>query len=140
MKAEPDKAQGDMVIIYDGQCAFCRRSISRIRRRDRDDQFVYLPRDTRGLETRYPQITQGDFDTGMRLIGPDGTLYVGADAIHKIASHLPYYRRFTWLYRVPIVHQLARGVYGWIAAHRLKLSQYCSDGQACRIDPPADAQ
>jgi len=42
------------VVIYDGACAYCRRQIDRIRRRDADDVFAYVPRQTPGLEQRFP--------------------------------------------------------------------------------------
>jgi predicted DCC family thiol-disulfide oxidoreductase YuxK len=125
--------QARPVIIYDGDCAFCRRSIALIQRRDRDNHFEYLPRQEPGLEGRFPQIAEGDFDTGMRLIEPDQTVHVGADAIYRIARKLPYYRRWAWMYKVPVIRGVTRRVYAWVAKNRLKLSKVCDDGEACAV-------
>lgn len=118
------------VVVYDGECAFCRRQIARIRGYDRHDRFECVPRQTPGLTERYPALAGGDFDTGMRLIMPDGRIYVGADCVHQIARGLAVLRWFAWLYRVPGIHGLARGVYGWIAARRQSLGRRCED-EAC---------
>ena len=115
------------VVVYDGECAFCRRQIARIRRYDRHDRFEYVPRQTPRLTDRFPALARGDFDTGMRLIMPDGRIYVGADSIYQIARRLAFFRWFTWLYRVPGIDVLARAVYGWIAARRQSLGRRCDD-------------
>lgn len=121
------------VVVYDGACGFCLQSIDVIRRWDRHEQFLYIPRQTPGLEERYPQILVGDFATGIRVIAGDGTLHIGSDAIYHIASRLPYLRWCAWMYRLPILNGVTRTVYGWIAANRMMLSQYCGGDDACKI-------
>jgi predicted DCC family thiol-disulfide oxidoreductase YuxK len=117
---------GKSVVVYDGECAFCRRAIEAIRVRDRNEQFVYLPRQTSGIEERYPELKLEDFNTGMRLFDSDGRMYIGADAIYEITSKLPYFHWFAWVYRLPLLKNMIRRVYSWIAANRLQLSRYCS--------------
>jgi predicted DCC family thiol-disulfide oxidoreductase YuxK len=116
-----------ILVVYDGACAFCRRSIDAIRRRDRRHHFAYLARQTPGIEERYPQLAIGDFDQGMRVIEPDGTMHIGADAIYQIASRLPYFRHFSWLYHLPLARLVTRHLYAWVAANRMNLSRYCTD-------------
>ncbi len=121
------------VIVYDGQCRFCQKQVERIRRWDSRSRFEYVPRQTPGLDERFPQLAQGDFNTGMRLIGEAGSVYVGADAVYQIATRLPRSRWIAWVYRVPVLHQLARGLYAWVAKNRQSLGGSCEDG-ACQID------
>ena len=113
------------VIVYDGECSFCRRQVARIRRRDVEGVFETIPRQTPGLTERFSQLLEGDFNTGMRLILPDGTVLVGAEAIYGIARRLGRWRWFAWLYRVPLLHGLCKWGYGWIAANRSKLRGEC---------------
>jgi len=120
-------------IIYDGQCPFCIRQIDRIRRRDIENVFDYLPWQTPGLASRYPRLADHDLSTGMRLITKDGDCFVGADAVYRIARRIPAWRRWSILYRVPVLHRLARWAYAWIAAHRRTLGKSCENGK-CRID------
>ena len=129
--SEP-RADGGETIVYDGECAFCRKQVERIRGWDRAERFAYLPRQSPDLETRFPQLAQADLASGMRLVEPDGTVLVGADAVHGIARRLPGWRYLAWLYRVPGLRWLARRAYGWIAANRYKLAGSCDDG-ACDL-------
>src|SRR5262245_61337245 len=122
------------VVVYDGECPFCRKQVDRIRSRDVGDQFEYLPRQSASLTDRFPILAEADFNTGMRLVLPDGHVHVGADAVYQIARRLPRWRLVAWLYRVPILHALARRVYRWIAANRQRLGRDCSDG-TCAIEP-----
>lgn len=122
------------VVVYDGECGFCRRSVDAIRRRDRRRVFTYVPRQTPGIEQRFPQLLEGDFNTGLRLIDTDETAHVGADAMHQIARRLPIYNWFAWLYQVPLLRGATRWIYAWVAANRMKLSRYCGAGEACRIE------
>lgn len=119
-------------IVYDGQCRFCLKQIERIRRRDRRGRFDYRARQEAGLEQEFPQITQGDFNTGLRLIETDGSVHVGADGVYHIARGLPRLWMAAWLYRVPGLKQVFRGIYAWIARNRFKLAGKCDDSGACR--------
>lgn len=115
-------------VVYDGQCSFCRRWVARIAQRDRTGAFEFVARQAKGLTMRFPRLAEGDFDTGMRLITPDSTIHVGADAAYQIACHLRYWRWIAWLYQVPGIHWLARGLYAHIAANRQSLGGDCDDG------------
>lgn len=121
------------VVIYDGDCRFCRQQIDRIRGWDRHGVFEYAPKQTPGLDDRFPVLAQGDFNTGMRLIDPSGVLYVGADAVYEIFRRLPRWWLLAWVYRVPVLHALFGRMYAWIAARRQSLGRNCDDG-ACRIE------
>ncbi len=122
------------VVVYDGECGFCQKQIRRIRGWDRAGVFEYLPRQTPDLTDRFPQLAEGELSTGMRLVDPDGTVHVGADAVYRIATYLPRWRAIAWVYRIPGVHWAANRLYGWIAARRDRLSGRCENG-ACRWEP-----
>ncbi|MCH7720280.1 MAG: DUF393 domain-containing protein [Planctomycetes bacterium] len=115
-------------LVYDGQCSFCRRWVSRIARWDRGGALELVARQTEGLTERFPRLAEGDFNTGMRLITPDDTIHVGADAAYQIARRLRYWRWIAWAYHVPVIHWLTRSVYAWIASHRRSLGGDCEDG------------
>ncbi len=129
------------VIIYDGECGFCRRQINWIRSRDRSSCFEFVPRQTDGVEERFPALKEQDFETGLRLIRPDGTVRVGADGVYEIARRLPGYRILALIYRVPGFGFLGRQVYAWIARNRQRLSGQCESGTcAVEIGPgPAES-
>ncbi len=117
--------------MYDGDCAFCRRWVERIARWDTRGVFEFAARQSEGILQRFPKLAEGDFNTGLRLVAPDDTVYVGADAVHEIARRLRYWCWAAWLYRVPGIHGLSRAAYTWVAAHRRRLSGPCND-QSCK--------
>ena len=131
VKQKVDKPSG-AVVVYDGNCPFCRRQVAQIRHRDIWERFEYAAKQSPGLDERFPVLARGEFSTGMRLVMPDGEVCIGADAIYEIASQLPNWRWIAWLYRVPGIHALARLVYAWVAANRTRLGRSCDDA-VCEI-------
>jgi predicted DCC family thiol-disulfide oxidoreductase YuxK len=116
------------ILVYDGDCSFCCKSVARIAARDRDGTIEFVARQTEGLSERFPTLKDADFNKGMRLITPDDVIYVGADAAHQVARRLPYWRRVAWLYRVPGIRHLTRAGYAWVAANRQSLGGKCDEG------------
>ena len=122
------------VVIYDGECPFCLKQVARMQRLDDGKVFEYTPRQTDGLEDRFPKLAEGDFNTGMRLVHPSGKIDVGADAVYEIARRLSVWNKLAWLYRVPVFKQVAKIGYGLIAKYRYKLAKRC-DNSVCEIAP-----
>ena len=120
------------MVVYDGQCPFCLRQIQRIQTRDRPQRFEYVPRQTEGLDRRFPALAEADFNTGMRLVHPNGSVSVGADAVYEIARRLPGWRNWAWLYRLPGLKFVLRALYAWVARNRYRLARACEDG-ACEL-------
>ena len=128
MKTEPTNAvRRRSTLVYDGDCPFCRRGVARIARADRAGTFEFVARQTEGLTKRFPKLAEGDFNSGMRLITPDDTIHIGADAAYQIARRLRFWRSIAWWYLVPGIHALTRAVYAWIAANRQSLGGKCDD-------------
>lgn len=121
---------GPVTLVYDAECAFCRAQIRRLRRWDRQGAFEYLPFQSPGLAARFPALTGAALDDGLRLIEIDGRIWVGPDAIYAIMRRLPGWRHGAWLYRVPLIHGLARMAYRWMAKHRRRLTAPC---RRCRV-------
>ena len=120
------------VVVYDGECPFCARQIEKFKRRDTGSKFDYVPRQDKGIETRFPMLADADFNTGMRLVHPDLSVSVGADAVYHIARRLNVWRWFAWLYRVPVLNFVCRAAYAWVARNRYRLAKKCDDGTCPR--------
>jgi predicted DCC family thiol-disulfide oxidoreductase YuxK len=118
------------VIVYDGECPFCRSQMARIRRWSHSDRFEFVARQEPGITDRFPALAEGDFSKGMRVILPDGSIRVGPDAVYAIARRLPHWRWLAPLYRVPVLHALLRWAYAYVARHRDSLTTTC-DEDAC---------
>jgi predicted DCC family thiol-disulfide oxidoreductase YuxK len=120
------------VVIYDGECRFCVDQVQRLKRMDRNGAFEFVPRQDPAVDQRFPILTTVDFNSGLRLVEPDGSVFAGADAFYQMARVLPSTRAFAWLYHVPGVRPIAHRVYAWIAANRKKLGKTC-ENDACKI-------
>ena len=123
----------EQVVVYDGECRFCRWSVGRIQRLDRRGQFEYVPRQAQDIELRFPRLADSDFNTGLRLILDTDEIYVGADAVYEIYRRMPPYHLVAWLYRVPILHWIFRAGYAFIARNRHRLGRVECDVEACTV-------
>lgn len=115
------------VIVYDGACAYCRRQVAWIQKKAAPGAFEYLPRQDASVEARFPRLAEQDFNTGLRLVMPDATILVGADAVYAIARRLSGWRLVALLYRVPGLYWFFRQVYAWIARNRSRLAGRCDE-------------
>ena len=88
------------VMLYDGDCAFCRRSIEKWRRMT-GGMVRYEP--YQKAISQYPQIREEECRTAVQLILPGGIIMSGAHAVLKalslggrFQSLLRLYEKFTW--------------------------------------------
>lgn len=113
------------MLIYDGDCAFCRRWVERIRRWDPGHGIDTVPfQDTARVASF--RIPQTDLHAAMHLVLPDGRVFAGAEAAPEILRLLPGKHWLAWGFRVPGVLWIATRVYRWIAKRRHRLS--CGSG------------
>jgi len=107
--------------------------VRRIRKLDRTALFEYLPRQARQVDERFPQLSESDFNTGLRFIQNSNEIRVGADALYEIYRRLPVYRHVAWVYRLPIFRQLIRAGYAIIARNRHRFGRVECDTGSCAV-------
>ena len=120
------------VVVYDGDCRFCRRQIERIKQLDPSERFEYLAWQSEPFRERFGSLANEDLNKGLRVITPDGRVLVGADAVYHITRSLSGWRWVAWLYRVPGLRSLGRWGYAWVAARRYRLGG-CDNG-TCNVE------
>jgi lipase maturation factor 1 len=103
-------------MIYDGDCAFCKRWIVRWQRLT-EGRVDYAP--AREAGTRFPEIPPERFVEAVQLVEPDGGVSAGAEAA---ARSLAGVRRFRWALAVyghfPGAARMAERVYRFVARRR----------------------
>ncbi|MGH7753201.1 MAG: thiol-disulfide oxidoreductase DCC family protein [Gemmatimonadales bacterium] len=109
------------VLIYDGECAFCRRWVERIRRWDRRHAIDAVPFQDAARVARFG-IPKADLHAAMHLVLPDGRAFAGGAAAPEILKLLPGKRWLAWGFGVPGVLWVATRLYRWIAKRRHRLS------------------
>jgi predicted DCC family thiol-disulfide oxidoreductase YuxK len=122
-------------VLYDGHCAFCRKSVDLLRRLDWLGKLAFVDVRDESLELlRQPPVAGAPLLEQMHVLPRDGTqLHGGYRAIRWLAWRLPA----TWLVApllfLPGMTWLGQKAYLWIARNRFKIVP-CEHG-VCSLPP-----
>lgn len=121
------------VVIYDGECRFCRGQVERLVKFDPQGQLTFISLHDPRLSKRYPELSHDDLMRQMYVITPEGTKFGGAAAVRYLSRRLP---RLYWL--MPIMHipfslPLWQWAYHQVAKRRYKLAGKVCEGDTCSI-------
>ncbi len=136
MLPDPDAAANTDVVIYDGECNFCKAQVDRLQMLDvtgRRLSFLSL-HDPRVAE-RYPELTYDQLMEQMYVVTPAGPQYGGSDAVRYLSRRLPMLWPVMPILHLPGTARLWRWAYQQVAKRRYKISgrsQDCDKG-ACSI-------
>lgn len=134
---DPDETPGRDVVIYDGDCNFCKAQVKRLRSLDRfGNRLSFISLHDPRVNERYPSLTHEQLMEQMYVINTQGTAFGGSDAVRYLSRRLP----LLWP-AMPILHfpgsaSLWRWAYHQVAKRRYKISgrsgKDCESG-ACSI-------
>lgn len=114
-------ADGKPVLIYDDQCAFCRRAVASWRAVTRG-AVRYVPIHTAVQEL--PAEVCAACQEAIHLFTLEGGVYRGAHAVLKTLATGGRYRWILWLYEhVPGVRLLAEALYRFVSSQRMAVSR-----------------
>ncbi|HET9253401.1 MAG TPA: DUF393 domain-containing protein, partial [Candidatus Eisenbacteria bacterium] len=107
------------LLVYDGDCDFCRRWVNRWRRafRDRVNVAPY-----QSVAASHPDIDVGRFRESVHLREPDGTWTRGAEAVFRALAAAGRRWPLRLYRRVPGFAPLGEGLYRLVAANRPALT------------------
>jgi predicted DCC family thiol-disulfide oxidoreductase YuxK len=104
------------LLVYDGDCGFCKLWIARWRERT-GDRIDYAP--FQQVASEHPEIPRAEFARAVKLVAGDGRVFSGAEAVFR---SLGTGRRFSlgeWSFdHLPGFAALAKLLYAFIASHR----------------------
>ena len=128
-----DPAEGKAIVLYDGDCAFCRKGVSIVKKLDWLDRLHYQSaRDVAHLPTANVHLDPEKMLEEMHVLTPDRTrTHVGFRAFRWMAWRLPLTVLFAPFLYIPGVPWLGNKVYLWVAKNRFKLVP-CKDG-VCQL-------
>lgn len=131
---DPDSLNASDVVIYDGQCNFCRAQVSNLRRLDCcGNRLSFLSlHDTRVAE-RYPDLRHEDLMEQMYVIDPHDRRHGGADAVRYLSRRLPLLWPLAPLLHLPGTARLWRWMYRQIASRRYRLAGRSCEGDSCSV-------
>lgn len=109
----PDKP----LLIYDGECAFCRRQI----RACQEVTGARVGYETlQAARARFPQIPPAEFSRAVQWVGSDGAVCSGAKAIFSALATATWYGRAGLFFyqKVPVFAHLTEWLYARVATRR----------------------
>jgi predicted DCC family thiol-disulfide oxidoreductase YuxK len=112
-------------LLYDGDCPLCRAAVRRLRELDPDGRLEFLAGGDPEVAQRFPQLTPDALDASLHLVGPQGQVREGAEAVEGVVALLPGFRWLGTLFSLPLVRPLARAFYRFVARNRYLLT--CRD-------------
>lgn len=130
----PPVTDSDAIILFDGECGLCARSVRFIHARDRAGtlQFAPLRGPTAARECARLGITPPGLDPGTMILIEGDRFLTRSEAALAIAARLTMPWRLLAALRV-IPRPLRDGVYAWIARNRYR---WFGRGDACRVPAP----
>ncbi len=102
-------------VVYDGDCPMCRVVMNTIDTSSQKDAFQNID----STKDALPQsLTADAVDKEIHVIGEDGTIYKGADAIITILAQYPEFAFLAKLGRLPVIKQILALGYKVVALNR----------------------
>jgi predicted DCC family thiol-disulfide oxidoreductase YuxK len=119
VRAAPPKP----LLIFEGNCHFCRRWIERWRELTAG-AVEYAP--SQEVAQRFPEIPPEAFDKAVQFIETDGIVFSGAEAVFRSLGHTRGRKWMTWSYeRMPGFAAVTEAAYRLIARHR-RIASFCT--------------
>lgn len=131
-----DPAADRAVVLFDGDCRFCRKSVALLRRLDWAKSLHFQSaRDVDRLPPSAVPLVPAELLTEMHLVTPDRRRVLkGFRAIRWLAWRLPALMPVAPLLYLPGVLPLGDRVYRWVARNRFDLVPCHDGGCAVRRD------
>src|SRR5262245_37570532 len=123
--ADAAAQEPEHLVLYDGTCGFCDRTVRGILDADRAGTFHFAPLQgptAAAVRARHPGLPT-DLDSVLYVDRSNGTerVYARSEAIFRICARLPGQ---TWIARLGILPRwLTDAAYGVVARHRHRLAR-----------------
>ncbi len=132
------KASGKTVVLYDGNCTFCRGQMKNLVRLARPGAIEPVDFQPPGALDPYPSVTHAACMQAMQLITPDGRVYSAFEAAVRAVATRPI-GVVAYAYYLPGLRILFDATYAILAAQRYRIAGRqiaagaCAEGNACAV-------
>jgi len=114
----PEERPHADVVIYDGQCKFCRANVAIFARLDRAGRLSFLSLHDEQVYRRWPDLTHEQLMQEMVIVDRHGRRHVGAAAIRYLSLRVPLMWPLAPLLHIPGSMPLWRWLYRQVATRR----------------------
>jgi predicted DCC family thiol-disulfide oxidoreductase YuxK len=125
------------LLIYDGDCGFCRRWIARWGSQT-GESVEYAP--FQEVASEFPEISKERFEASVQLVEPGGKVSSGAEAVFRTLAYAPGRRWMLWMYeKIPGASPISEWSYRLVAEHRTFFSRLTRFLFGQHSEPPSYA-
>lgn len=122
------------VVIYDGQCNFCRQQVARLHRWDGGKRLAFISLHDPRVAERWPDLPHERLMEEMAIVDQHGGRHWGAEAFRYLTRRLPRLWPLAPLMHIPFSLPLWRFGYRQVAKRRYQLAgRSACEGDACKI-------
>ncbi len=122
------------VVIFDGDCNFCRSQVARLDRWDRAERLAFVSLHDPIVAERYPDLSHEQMMDQMYLIDGAGIRHGGAAAFRYLSRKMPRLWPLAPIMHIPFSLPLWQWCYKQVAQRRYKLAgKHSCDGDACEV-------
>jgi predicted DCC family thiol-disulfide oxidoreductase YuxK len=126
---DPDDCPDCPVVIWDGQCNFCRRQVTRLRWFDGRSRLSYISLHDPRVASRYPELSYQQLMDQLWVVTRENQKYGGADAFRFLSRYLPRMYWLAPLMHIPGMMPTWRWLYATVARRRYAIAgKNCSEG------------
>jgi predicted DCC family thiol-disulfide oxidoreductase YuxK len=122
----PQKERKKATLIFDGACPICSATVEWIGENETEGSFEMLPCQAEGVREHFPGVDPVECMQAMRLVLPNGKVFVGERALPEIFKRLRRYRFVSLAFRLPGAAPLSRIAYRWFADRRYRIAALLS--------------
>lgn len=131
---DPDTQSDADVVIFDGQCNFCRAQVTTLRRLDCcGNRLAFLSLHDPRVASRYPELTHEQLMEQMYVVDRRGRRHGGAGAVQYLSRRLPLLWAAAPILHLPGTARLWQWMYRQVAKRRYKLAGKSCENDVCRI-------
>lgn len=128
-----DASKAKDVLIYDGQCNFCRRSVRTLYVLDWTRRLTFISLHDERVPQRWPGLSYDQLMDQIWLASPGGETYGGADALRYLSLRMPAMWLSAPLLNFPFTMPLWRKIYRFIARNRYRIAGRSCEGGTCSL-------
>ncbi len=122
------------IVIYDGQCNFCRGQVENLRRLDGKNRFQFVSLHDPAVSSIVPDLSFEQLMEQMWIVTANGKRYGGADSMRYLSRRLPILWPLMPILHLPGTRPLWRWAYRKIAKARYRIAgKDCDEGGTCSL-------
>ena len=124
------------VVIFDGECSFCKSQVNRLHRWDRRNRLCFVSLHDAFVSESYPDLDHEVLMKQMFVVTPSGKRLGGARALRHLTRLIPRLWPIMPMLHIPFTLPIWQWAYSQIAKRRYRISQKMGNGcesESCKI-------